>query len=71
MRCGCHAPVGAYAKITEGQINIRAFISDVEGKNHISREIAGPAAEATQLAENIAAQLLEAGGKEILASLEK
>ncbi|TKJ35407.1 MAG: hydroxymethylbilane synthase [Planctomycetes bacterium B3_Pla] len=71
MQCGCHAPVGAYAKITEGQINIRAFISGVEGKNYINREVAGPAAEATQLAESIATQLLEAGGKQILASLEK
>lgn len=71
MQCGCHAPVGAYAKITEGQINIRAFISSVEGKNYISREITGPAAEATQLAKSIATQLLDAGGKQILESLEK
>ena len=71
MQCGCHAPVGACAKITEGEINIRAFISDVEGKNYISREIAGPAAEAKNLAEKIARELLEAGGSEILESLER
>ncbi|MHC4227865.1 MAG: hydroxymethylbilane synthase [Planctomycetota bacterium] len=71
MQCGCHAPVGAYAKITEGQINIRAFISGVEGRNYISREIDGPVAEAAQLAESIATQLLEAGGKQILESLKK
>jgi len=71
MQCGCHAPVGADARIPEGEINIRAFISDVEGKNYISRDITGPTIEATQLAENIATQLLAAGGKQILESLEK
>jgi len=71
MQCGCHAPVGAYAEITGGEIQIRAFISDLEGKNFISREITGPAEDAEKLAENIANELLLAGGKEILASLEK
>jgi len=71
MRCGCHAPVGAYAEITASDIHIRAFISDLEGKNFISREIAGPARDAERLAEEIAKELLDAGGGEILKSLEK
>ncbi|OHB76484.1 MAG: hydroxymethylbilane synthase [Planctomycetes bacterium RBG_16_55_9] len=71
MQCGCHAPVGAYAKITGGDIKIHAFISDLQGKNFISREITGPAKDAEILAEKIAKQLLKAGGKEILESLEK
>jgi hydroxymethylbilane synthase len=71
MQCGCHAPVGAYAKITEGEINIRAFISDVQGKDFIIRQTIGPAAEAENLAEKIATELLEAGGSEILESLER
>jgi hydroxymethylbilane synthase len=71
MQCGCHAPVGAYAEITGSDIHIRAFISEVEGKNFIGREIAGRAEDAEKIAENIAKELLEAGGKEILESLEK
>jgi hydroxymethylbilane synthase len=71
MHCGCHAPVGAYAEISGGNIHIRAFISDLEGKNFITREIAGPAKDAEKLAEKIAKELLETGGKEILRSLEK
>jgi hydroxymethylbilane synthase len=70
MQCGCHAPVGAYAEITGGEIHIRAFISDLQGKNFITREISGPAKDAESLAEKIARELLEAGGKEILESLE-
>ncbi|MHC4751235.1 MAG: hydroxymethylbilane synthase [Planctomycetota bacterium] len=71
MQCGCHAPVGAFAEITGGDIKIRAFISDLQGKNFINRQVTGPAKEAEQLAEKLATELLNAGGKEILTSLEK
>ena len=66
MQCGCHAPVGAFAKITADDIEIRAFISDLQGENFISRQITGQAANANKLAEQIAKELLEAGGREIL-----
>jgi porphobilinogen deaminase len=42
----------------------------VDGKNFIGRELAGPAKDAENLAEKIANELLDAGGKEILESLE-
>lgn len=71
MHCGCHAPVGAYAEIVGGDIRIRTFISDLQGKNFIGRELAGPAKDAEKLAGKIAKVLLQAGGKEILKSLEK
>ena len=71
MQCGCHAPVGAYAEIDDGDIHIRAFISDLQGKNFISREVTGPAKDVENLAENLATELLNAGGREILESLEK
>jgi len=68
MQCGCHAPVGAYAKIVGENIEIHAFISDVEGRNFIKRQITGPARESDKLAEQIANELLSSGGKEILQS---
>jgi len=71
MQCGCHAPVGAFAKIIGKNIEIHAFISDVEGRNFIKRRITGPAKESDKLAEQIANDLLSSGGKEILAYLEK
>jgi hydroxymethylbilane synthase len=69
LQCGCHAPVGAFAQIAGDDIQIHAFISDLEGKNFISRHITGPAANADKLAENLATDLLSSGGKEILQSL--
>ncbi len=70
MQCGCHAPVGAFAEIAEGEIKICAFISDLEARNFIRREIVGPVANADDLAERLASELLEAGGSEILERLE-
>jgi len=71
MQCGCHAPVGAFAKIVGDDIEICAFISDLQGKNFIKRDVTGPAEQADKLAGQIASELLDAGGREILASLEQ
>lgn len=71
MHCGCHAPVGAFAKIDGDNIEITAFISNLDGTNFIRRQITGPAEDADTLAENIANDLLTAGGKKILESLEE
>lgn len=71
MKCGCHAPVGAFAEISGNNMEIRAFISDLEAKNFISRCVTGPATDADRLAEKIANELLNAGGKKILEKLEK
>ena len=71
MHCGCHAPVGAYAKIITNKIKIRAFICDLQGESYILRQTIGPASQAEVLAEHLAKDLLTAGGDQILASLEK
>ena len=68
-QCGCHAPVGAFAKIVGDDIEICAFISDLEGKNFIRRRIASPITDAHKLAEKLANQLLETDGREILKSI--
>jgi hydroxymethylbilane synthase len=71
MRCGCHAPAGAFAEIDQNNIKICAFVSDCEGKDFIRREITSPAEQAEESAEKLAKELLEAGGREILEKLEK
>jgi hydroxymethylbilane synthase len=70
MQCGCHAPVGAFAEMTGDNITIRAFISDLQGEEFLVREVTGPASRAGDLAERLANELLEAGGREILDELE-
>jgi hydroxymethylbilane synthase len=68
---GCHAPVGAFAKITENSIVITAFISDANGTNLIKRSFAGPIEKNEELAKILADELLLNGGREILKNLKK
>lgn len=70
MQCGCHAPVGAFAKIIGSDVEVHAFISNVDGSDFIKRKITGPAEKAVALAEQLANDLLASGGKQILNSLE-
>ncbi len=71
LECGCHAPVGTYAKISDGQIKIHAFISNPDGTNYISRTKEGLAVNAEKIAGNLALELLSSGGKEILKGIQK
>ncbi len=71
MKCGCHAPVGAYAECTNGSLQLHAFVSDIMGRNVIRKQAAGPVSEAVPLGERVARELLDAGGREILHELEK
>jgi len=71
MQCGCHAPVGAFANIVGDNMEICAFISDLQSENLVRREIVGPASKGQGLAEQLAQELLQDGGREILAKLEK
>lgn len=70
MKCGCHAPVGAYAERNGDTLTLYAFISDVEGRNIIHEQMEGLVSEAIRLGKRVAAVLLDAGGREILRELE-
>jgi uroporphyrinogen III methyltransferase/synthase len=71
MKCGCHAPVGAYAERRGETMEIHAFLSDVEGRNIIRKQAQGLVSAGGPLGERVAVELLEAGGREILRELEK
>ncbi len=71
MQCGCHAPVGVFAKIDGDDIIIRAFISDLQGSKFIKRVEKASVGKAEQLAKKIGFELLDAGGREILKKLER
>ncbi|MGD2094890.1 MAG: hydroxymethylbilane synthase [Phycisphaerales bacterium] len=66
MHGGCSIPLGAYCQISGETITIDAMISDVEGKQYIKRSRAGRIDEAKTCAEELAQEMLDAGGREIL-----
>ena len=71
LKCGCHAPVGAYAERKGEAMEIHAFIADVKGRNIIRKRAEGRVSEAVALGERLAQELLHAGGRAILQELER
>jgi len=66
MHGGCSIPLGVYSEINTGNISIEAMISDLEGKKYVKRSITAPLDQALTAAEQLAQELLAAGGQEIL-----
>ncbi len=71
LKCGCHAPVGAYAQYRGEVMELHAFIADPPGRNMIRKQAEGRVSEAASLGERLAQELLDAGGREILRQLER
>ena len=68
---GCSIPLGVYAKISGDTITIDAMISDIEGHGFVKRSKTTPLEQAKTCAGELAQELLDAGGKEILEKLKK
>jgi hydroxymethylbilane synthase len=71
MHGGCSIPLGVYSEISNNNITIDAVISDVEGQKYVKHSIVGQIDKANEYAEQLAQQLLQAGGKEILNEIRK
>ena len=68
---GCSIPLGAYAKISGDTITIDAVICDIEGHGFVKLSKTSPLPQARTCAGELAQELLDAGGKEILEKLKK
>lgn len=66
LQPGCHAPVGAYAKIEGVQVALTAFVSGPAGEPYFKEQISGPAQKALELAERLAQILIDKGARQIL-----
>ena len=68
---GCSIPLGVYSQIHDDTITIDAIICDLNGKKHVRRSTTSPIDQAKINAKNLAQQLLDDGGKEILDQIRK
>jgi hydroxymethylbilane synthase len=59
LQCGCHAPAGAFARVTGGQITISAFYSEPDGRNFAQFSLTGPVTDSETIAQTLAAKLLQ------------
>lgn len=67
----CQVPLGAYARITDGQLEIRGFVASPDGRRLIKADRAGDPSQAETLGKSLAAALLDQGAREILEALEE
>lgn len=66
---GCQVPIAGYATIDSGRVVFRGLVASLDGKQVIKSEKTGSPDEAALLGRQAAEEVLEAGGREILASV--
>jgi hydroxymethylbilane synthase len=63
---GCQIPIGTHARVEGGKLHIDAMVGSLDGKRVVRGSASGNPREAESLGINLAEQLLQQGGKEIL-----
>ena len=63
---GCQVPMGAFARVEQGELVMDACVCSVDGVHCVKRHAAAPPDQAPQLGEQMARLLLEAGAQPIL-----
>lgn len=66
LQGGCSIPLGVHSQIRDDTITIDAMLSDTEGKKYIRLSKTASIDQAKVCSEELAQELLAAGGKEIL-----
>jgi hydroxymethylbilane synthase len=66
----CFTPLGAHANVRGDSLDIHAMIATPDGSRMVRGQRSGSCTEAEQIGESLAAELLAAGGAEILRDLE-
>lgn len=62
---GCQIPVGVFAQLSGGQVNVRAIIASVDGKKIVADSVTAPA-NVHHIGAELAIRMLKAGGRELL-----
>jgi hydroxymethylbilane synthase len=68
---GCSIPVFALARLEKGQLVLGGGIVSLDGVQRITFEVNGPTSDPESLGQELAQQVLAAGGKEILEQIKK
>ena len=66
---GCQVPIGAFAEVTDNQVELTGLVASVDGKVVLKESMIGPQAEAHDMGVKLANKLLDMGGREILAEV--
>jgi hydroxymethylbilane synthase len=67
----CQVPLGAYARIEDGSLQMTGFVASVDGRHMARAEVRGTPQDADVLGRQLAQQLIAQGADKILAELEQ
>ncbi len=67
----CQVPLGAYAHIASGALQMSGFVASVDGRRMVRASVDGTPQEADALGRRLAEQLIAQGADKILAELEQ
>jgi hydroxymethylbilane synthase len=63
---GCQVPIGAYATVSNGSVQMVAVVASPDGSELVRGETGGPVADAARLGSALGADLLDRGARRIL-----
>jgi len=66
---GCQVPIAGYATLEGDTLHLQGLVGEVDGSQLIRRSLSGSRTEAISLGTALADEVLDAGGREILARL--
>lgn len=68
---GCQIPIGAYGQVYNNELRIEAFIGSLDGKQVVRGVKTGAASDAEKIGVELADELVQRGGKNILEEIRK
>jgi len=66
---GCQVPIAAFATLDGDTLHLKGLVGAVDGSSLIARETSGHRSDGTALGITLADEVLDAGGREVLAAL--
>jgi hydroxymethylbilane synthase len=63
---GCQVPIGAHATVDGETLHLQAIVISPDARKVVRRQTEGAVSDAERMGERIGAELIEAGGREIL-----
>lgn len=66
----CTVPLGAYAHIAQGKLNMTGFVASIDGSEMVRAQVAGAPQQADSLGKELAGHLVAQGADRILAALD-
>ncbi len=69
LQGSCQIPIGGYAVLESGELYLRGLVGTPDGRTVIRGEIKGDPARAAELGARLGQELLDRGGREVLAAV--